>query len=249
MIRKYNYTGRKKIFTKNIRITETITKNSKKFDFSCDFKGMEFPDEAKVFVEPYFKSTFKRFDFGSISRLNSPESLDISDLPSTDQIRYRIKVVDLATKNGLIIGYADVSGELINNENVGKQSILPVDFVDLGKRVWTLEFRSTGPVLAINEKLNNIRDIIRSNDFFFSLVYSEVIKRIAVEITSPSDFDEDELTGWQYEWIMFFRKVLLHLQPLKKDADDETKEEWCNDVADAFARKYFVFDKFNDQKL
>jgi hypothetical protein len=249
MIRKYNYTGRKKILTKRVQITETITSGLKNFNVKCDFKGMEFPDEAKVFVEPYFKSTFKRFDFGTVSRFNLPESLDISDLPTTDQLRYRIKVVDTSYTNGLILGFADVSGELISHEKIGKQSILPVDFVDLGKRIWTLEIRTTGPVLAINEKLTNIREIIRSNDFFFSLVYSEVIKRIAIEITKPQDFDEDELSGWQAEWILFFRQVLFQVQPLKSGADDETKEEWCNDISEAFARKYFVFEKFNDQKL
>ena len=245
MIRRYNYTGRKKLLPQNISISETKKEGKKFIEIKCDLKDLDFPDEAKIFVEPYFKSSFIRFDCGSVARFQPPSNTDVSDLPTTDQLRYRIKIVDTSNKHGLIIGLADIQGTLVNASDTGRQPILPVDFTDLGKRIWTLDFRSTGPVLAVNSSIENIREKVKSDDIFFSLVYPEIIKRIAVEITKTDGFFEDDLTGWQAEWVKFFRQILFQTQVLSSDAGDDVIDDWCNDMSDAFARKYNVIERYN----
>jgi len=249
MIRRYNYTGRRKLLSKKIRIAESIQNGNKSFELKGDLKEMGFPDDAKIYVEPYFKSSFIRYDFGSIARFQHPDNTNVSELPTTDLLHYRIKIVDTTNKLGLILGFADIQGELANNETGGRQAILPVDFVDLGKRIWTLDFRITGPVLEINSLIDNIREKVKSDDIFFSLVYPEIIKRVALEVTRTDGFYEDDLTGWQAEWMRFFTNVLLQTQVLSSDASDDVVDDWCNDIADAFARKYHVFQRYTSQTV
>lgn len=248
MIRRYNYTGRKKVLSKRIKILESRKDGKKSFEIKCDIKDLDFPDEAKIFIEPYFKSSFLRFDFGSVARFQPPLETDVSDLPTTDQLRYRIKIVDNVNKNGLILGFADMQGTLVNDQTGGRQAILPVDFTDLGKRIWTLDLRANGPVLVANSSIDNIREKVKSDDIFFSLVYPEIIKRIALEITKSDGFFEEELSGWQSEWMKFFRQVLMQTNVLNSDANEEIIDDWCNDMSDAFARKYDIIQRYSYQK-
>ncbi|MBN9350062.1 MAG: hypothetical protein J0H55_05190 [Chitinophagaceae bacterium] len=245
MIRRYNYTGRKKLFTEKIKINEVAKNGRKQFQVSFDLKDSGFPDDACIYIEPYFKSSFLRFHFGTIARILLPDTTDVSDLPTTDQLLYRVKIVDEKFKHGLILATADIKGTLTDNPDAGKQSILPVDFVDLGNRVWALDFRINGPVLAVNSLLNkiNIREKIKQEEFF-SLVYPEVIKRIALKLAKTAGFFQDELSGWQSEWLTFFREVLMKAD--KPQNDDDLIEEWCNDMSDAFARKYQVFQLYTE---
>jgi hypothetical protein len=240
MIRRYNYTGRKKLLSGKIRINEWLKKDVKSFGVvECDLKDFNFPDDAKIYIEPYFKSSFLRFDFGTVARFQTPQSTDISDLPTTEQLWYRIKIVDESSKFGLILGTADIQGTLVDSPHGGKQSILPVDFVDLGNRIWALDFRIDRPVLTVNSSLNNIniREKIKQEEFF-SLVYPEVIKRIALELSRSEGFFDEDFSGWQLEWMRFFREVLMQTQ--KPIDDDNSIEDWCNEVSDAFAKKYKV---------
>jgi hypothetical protein len=240
MIRRYNYTGRKKLF--EIRINEWTKKGAKYFEVVCDLRNSGFPDDAKIFVEPYFKSSFLRFDFGTIARFQPPANPEISDLPTTDQLKYRIKIVDENSKHGLILGTADIRGVSIDNPHSGKQSILPVDFVELGNRIWTLEFRADRPVLAVNSLLTDIREKVKHGDFF-TLVYPEVIKLIALKLETEDGFYDEGLSGWQAEWMRYFNEVLRHTQ-LPFQGDEKSVEDWANDISDAFARKYQVIDHY-----
>lgn len=244
MIRRYNYTGRKRLLSEKIKINEWLKKGVKHFEVvQCDLKEFEFHDDARVFIEPYFKSSFLRFDFGTIARFQAPSNTDVSDLPTSDQLWYRIKIVDESSKLGLILGTADIQGTLVDNPHAGKRSILPVDFVELGNRIWALDFRADRPVLSVNSLLDNIniREKIKQEEFF-SLVYPEVIKRIALRVSEADGFFENDLFGWQAEWMIFFKEVLL--QTHMPTNDENSIEDWCNDMSDAFARKYQVIDLY-----
>lgn len=242
MIRRYNYTGRKKL--SEVRINEWTKKGAKYFEVVCDLRNSGFPDNAKIFVEPYFKSSFLRFDFGTIARFQPPANPEISDLPTTDQLKYRIKIVDENSKHGLILGTADIRGVSVDNPHSGKQSILPVDFVELGSRIWTLEFRADRPVLAVNSLLTDfgIREKVKHGDFF-TLVYPEVIKLIALKLETEDGFYDEGLLGWQAEWMRYFKEVLRHTQ-MPVQGDEKSIEEWAHDISDAFARKYQVIEHF-----
>ncbi len=239
MIRKYNYTGRIKIPNENIKIFQRESNGIKKFDCQFNFDGLGLPPNAKVYVEPYFKASFMRFDFGTVSRITQPYITDLVDIPITDRVLYRIKIVDSVTKNGLILGYAD---EIISNSgenNSGYQPLLPVDFNSLGNRIWKIEFREEGPVLSVNtdQKIEKIRELVINDSKFLSFVYPEVIRQIAFHIISNDEIDlTEESDIWQSNWIKYFETELN--MPLPDNYSDyEKQSSWSDDVSDAFCRK------------
>lgn len=242
MIRRYNYTGRKKVLASRVKIEEAITNGIKSFSVTCDFSDLGFPDNARIYIEPFFKSSFLRFDFGTVARMTHPNNTSIDDLPITDNVRYRIKVVDTGLNHGMILGFADIQGSIAQEGNVGRQSILPVDFRELGRRIWTLDFDINGPVLVVNVSLEGAREKVIADNTFFSLVYPEVIKRVAISIIDK-DFDENDVIGWKAEWLRFFKEV-LH-QTFMPDIENKNSiEEWANEISETFARKYKVIERY-----
>lgn len=242
MIRRYNYTGRKKVLASRVTIEESITNSVKSFCVKSDLSGLGFPDNAKIYIEPYFKSSFLRFDFGTVARMTHPSCTDIDELPKTDNVRYRIKIVDTSSNHGMILGFADIQGSLSQQGFAGRQSILPVDFRDLGKRIWTLDFDVNGPVLVVNVLLDNAREKVKTDNTFFCLVYPEVIKRIAIEIVDK-DFDANDLVGWKADWLRFYKEV-LHQTFLPDIEDAQSIEDWASEMSEAFARKYKVIERY-----
>ena len=107
MIRKFNYTGRKRIARSRVSI-EIVpgTNGSASFEASIDLTGVNLPKSANVFVEAYRRSFFKRFSFGTVSQIRSPQDRSLGDLDPKSFAMFRIKVVE-PTGKGRILGVAD----------------------------------------------------------------------------------------------------------------------------------------------
>jgi hypothetical protein len=67
MIRKYNYTGRLKISKDRITINQVSKNGIKSFEAKISIGELGFPNNAHVYIEPYFKSSFMRFSFGTVA--------------------------------------------------------------------------------------------------------------------------------------------------------------------------------------
>ena len=244
MIRKYNYTGRQKISQERILIKQDSAGDVISFEANLKIHDLGLPDYAKVYIEPYFKSSFMRFDFGNVARIQSPVNTQLIDIPITERVLYRLKIVDESNEKGLILGFAD---EIIAKSNINdgnKSPLLPVDFNELNNRIWKLDFRNEGPVLCVNwhGRIDKIGEIVLKDKKFFSLVYPEVIRQIAFTIASDEDFDfNDSGNSWQYKWIKYFKASLgiMHI-PISKEGKDVV--EWSDEVSDSFCKKSKVID-------
>jgi hypothetical protein len=249
MIRKYNYTGRQKISRDRIKILQKEKLGIKSFEVDLSINDLGLPDYAKVYIEPYFKSSSMRFDLGTVARFNRPDNTELIGIPITDKVLYRIKIVDESQKNGLILGYADEIEATVGSHNGGRKPLLTVDFNDLGNRIWKLEFRDEGPVLSVNweGKIEKIREIVSKDKMFLSLVYPEVIRQIAVEISKNEEFDFDEdSTVWQSLWLRFFSQSLgITYIPSKDDPKDLI--DWADNVSNAFCRKNNLINLLTDK--
>ena len=67
MIRRLNYTGRRKIPRENIHITLFRNNGVDEFDAVIRLADLELPDSARLFVEAYHKSDWMRFDYGTLA--------------------------------------------------------------------------------------------------------------------------------------------------------------------------------------
>jgi hypothetical protein len=256
MIRKFNYTGRKKIERNDISIS--LIKDTTPhpyFDLKISANPEDFPDDAELFVEAYDSSSFMRFRCGTLKTPAFPEDRHLTALHSTDAIHFRVKVVDRADQHGKILGIADrLSSVGESPEDTKHQSLLPVTYADLGKEIWKLDFRDIGPVLTVNNKIEavNVTEIVKSSDLFFSLVYPSVLREILVRILVIDDaFEDDEPELWQNLWISFVEnlpdvpKITGTTVFEKRDTDPDFFLKWIDDeVLPAFCKKYQIREKF-----
>jgi hypothetical protein len=204
MIRRLNYTGRKRIARARAAVRLIPAPSGGwAFDVEFDLEGYDFPADANVFVEAYNATSYMRFDFGTVAARRPPPDLRLTEVTSSPLPKFRIKVVD--SRHGLLLGVADKLVPLHSEDALaGKQSLLPVEFRDLGDRIWRLDV-SDWPVLELNRRFADLGEIARSADSFVALVYPEVVRQvlhealIVQEQTDP-DFDEDD---WTSLWLRF----------------------------------------------
>ena len=104
------------------------------------------------------------------------------------------------------------------------------------------------PWLEVNNRIDGIKEIARSDQKFFSLVYPHVIRRILLqgvlleEITDPADAEDD----WRVRWL----KWGIHWHPDKEsppgDGDRDGVLQWIESVAVNFCSQHDARQKFVD---
>ena len=241
MIRRLNYTGRKKISRSHVTV-HLLPAGGGQHAFEADFDlaGYDFPTNASVFIEAYNSASYMRFPFGTIAERRLPRDSRLLEITARPLPKFRLKVVDRTKRLGLLLGVADKLIPLRPQEEVShKQSLLPVDFCDLGEQVWRLEL-SDWTVLELNNRIESIGEAARSGDAFLGLVYPEVVRRILYEIVIEQDqtdpgFDDTE---WTSLWLRYVCSLPGMVEP-PSGASEEARSrraEWIEDGVQAFCR-------------
>jgi hypothetical protein len=236
VIRRLNYTGRRTIPRSRITI-RLITSGVDDPAFSADFdlSNLRFPNEARVYFEAYM-----RFAFGSVAEANVPRDTRLTEITPRPLPKFRLKVVDETDRLGLLLGVADKIIPLRPDEGLEhKQSLLPVDFCDLGERVWRLDL-SDWPVLELNNRIEGIAEAARASGGFLGLLYPEVLRRILHEIVVEREETDPELdeSDWPSLWLRYASSLSGLGEPpssISRDGRDR-REEWVEDAVDAFCR-------------
>lgn len=249
MIRRLNYTGRKKIPRSRVTIrllpaAESLYAFTAEFDLS----GLSFPNDANVFIEAYNIASYMRFPFGTVSQRRDPKDTRLADITARPLAKFRVKVVDQSKRHGLLLGVADKIIPLRPEEDLAnKQSLLPVEFCDLGDRVWRLEL-SDWPVLELNNRIDDVGEAARSGNAFLGLVYPEVVRRILHEIVIGQDqtdlgFDD---TDWTSLWLRYVCSLPGVSEPPSGGSEEARarRVEWIEDAVQAFCRSRQVRHRF-----
>lgn len=248
MIRRLNYTGRKKIARSRItvRLLPALG-NRYTFEIDFDLSGYGFPDDASVFVEAYNSASYMRFTFGTVAQRKDPEDFRLLDVTPRPLPKFRLKVVDRSKRQGLLLGVADKLVPLRPKEDVSnRQSLLPVDFCDLGEAVWRLDL-SDWPVLELNSHIETIGEVARSGDAFLALVYPEVVRRILHEILFEQDAGDVELdeSDWPSLWLRYICSLPGMNPPPEEAGDgDSRRREWIESAVQAFCRSKMARQRF-----
>lgn len=241
MIRRMNYTGRKRIGRSRITV-RLLPAAGGGWAFHADFDLADhgFPPDASVFVEAYNATSYMRFAFGNVGVVTPPLDTRLVDITAGPLPKFRVKVVDTSTRFGLLLGVADKLIPLRPDEELaGRQSLLPVEFRELGNRVWRLDL-SDWPVLELNRRIADLGEVARSADSFSALVYPEVVRRILheavieLECTDPGLDDDD----WPGLWLTYACALPGLSQP-PEGSDERARalqHEWIERAVDAFCR-------------
>jgi hypothetical protein len=241
MIRRLNYTGRKKIARSKVTV-RLLPAGNGHYAFSADFDIGEysFPAEASVFIEAYNSISYMRFPYGLVVQRKEPDDTRLLDLAPRPLPKFRLKVVDQSKSLGLLLGVADKIVPLRPDEDLAtKQSLLPVDYCDLGDQIWRLDV-SDWPVLELNNRIDGIAEIARSEDYFLGLVYPEIVRQILHEIVIEQDvtdlgFDD---TDWTSLWLRYVCSLPGVSEP-PSGASEEARArriEWIEEAVQAFCR-------------
>jgi hypothetical protein len=208
MIRRFNYTRRKRIPLDRISIHVTRTDHMlESFDAVIRLDDMGLPDLAKVYTEIYHRTDLARYDFGTVGNIVRPEDTGLSQLAHHEGLRFRVMVVDESGECGLILAIAD---KVRPSGIVEKRSILPVEFRDLGRQVWKVNYDGDEPVLLLNERIPNIHNLARTDPCFHLYVYPAVIRDIFTHmflVDGLNDLD-GPLMEWHSNWLKFAGRFL-----------------------------------------
>ncbi len=243
MKRTFNYTGRQKIKRERISIN-FIRVNGSVVSFALDrldLDDLNLPSNARVYVEAYYRTELKRFDFGTVSNRSNPPSCDLTDLAYSENLKFRVIVVD--TASGKILAHADgISPEA----SAERKSILPVEFKDLGNEIWRVEYEGDGqaPILCINNRITNIQNIASQDSQFLIYVYPAVIREILTHMVFVDNVDSttEPSTDWHGDWLRFIRQLRVEppetLNKENDNFDNERSLQWINRAVEAFCNTH-----------
>jgi hypothetical protein len=254
MIRRFNYTGRKKIAQVDVPIILVGDGQVKGFQANlgalADAKyGL--PKDARVFVEAYERTAYMRFDFGTTGAITPPtgEERLLSEFQGSSGVRFRVKVVD-CIHDAQLLAEADGILPLTPEESEqNKVPLLPVRPEDLGQEVWRIEFpegMQDRPILLVNINAGDSTAVVRS-PAFMSLAWPAVLRQILTRILivdGQTEMDDEE--DWHCLWLQYARRLLpTHEAPPQ---EEEQRAEWIDGVIEAFCSKLTLLTKYKESE-
>ena len=218
-------------------------------EFKVEFPatGVEFPPEADVYIEPYYRNSTMRFNLGKFQDAPFSFSGRLDEIQS-ETVFFRVKIVDNSEKIGRILGFAD---GISPGADDSRASLLPVTLRDLGDRIWRIDYEGLTPVLEVNNQFRAsiaIGEVIRKEPAFLTLVMPAVLREILTRILLIEEITDLDGEEWQNEWLRFAQAFpgVSVLSRLLSDLDSDTtsREDWIEDVVDAFSRYHHVRAEF-----
>lgn len=237
---RINSTGRRRILREQISVRLDDGGGSKPPTFTADIQlppDLKLDSAAKVYVEPYVKSSSMRFDFGTVGQIVPPSNCVLSEIDAGATILFRVKVVDETEEVGRILASANGIRPEDDADGDDRRPLLPVRSVNLGEEVWQLEIdRDSGPTLVVNSRIPDLIETLKRDAILQGVIYPEVVRRM-VHALFKEGGDHDEDDGWVTDW-----KTWVESQLGREIADGEADEadaveSLANEVTASFATK------------
>lgn len=244
MLRKLNFTERAKIPKTSIRVSlRRDADGVLVFDPQLSLDDVSLVPTARVFIEASYRTSFMRFDCGSVERFVPPADRRLTEIDPTSVVRFRVKVVDNSANDHRIIAVADdivVSEQ--KGENGGRIPLLPVSFTNaLGQQAWRLAFEPNGPVLELNNRIDDVQNVAKNDAGFFALVYPAAVREILTRILLVEGRDaNEEGSEWWHLWLRWARRYST--DPLPRDEDEAGF--WIESVLAGFCGDQRVLDRW-----
>lgn len=243
MIRRFNYTGRRKIPRSRVRILINDEDDRRRFDAEVALDGLDLPPKALLFLEAYHRTAFRRFAFGTVGDPRVPRDRWLDGMPVRKPL-FRVKAVLMQKGIGRIVAAADrVVPQESGRDEDARESLLPVDYEDLGDRIWALDLDSDWPRLLLNQRFEGIREAARSGPELLTLVYPEVFRAVLARALDEDRFDPDaDDDDWGTLWLRFAcRELGRPRPPARRDA---ASVEWIEETVNAFCARSQVASHF-----
>jgi hypothetical protein len=235
--RRINSTGRKKISQDKIdlRILSIVPGEPLRAKIGLDLDSLSLPASAVVSVEAYHRSTAMRFECGTVGTKKIPETLSLNELDQAGGVLFRIKIVDQESQPGKILASADRVRPSIEGERVGRKSIFPVDYRDLGQEVWRVEIDDdAGPTLLLNSKIPALMHRINENPLIAGALLPAAFRLVLEHFAHNPAEDDEGGAGWKADWRRFCSEGL----GVEDDPEDLEDEDAIDVWVDEAVRRY-----------
>ncbi|MCP9448065.1 MAG: hypothetical protein NNA22_10925 [Nitrospira sp.] len=237
--RKINYTGRQRINRSEVRIRlEERPGAVPRFTAHLELSRLKLPDNARVYVEAYYRNSTQRFDFGTVGKLEHPADTSLSEVDLDGSPLFRVKVVDTVNGRAVLLASAERLAALDDDEDKACDALLIVKTRDLGQLTWKTEIRPDNkPVLVLNNRIPDALGKIKSDPLFQGLVLPGALREVLTAIAWDEGSDEgDDEGSWKRQWLEFGEKISS--TPYPDDTDPAEIRDWIGDVAMTFATKH-----------
>jgi hypothetical protein len=242
-ISRLNYTGRKRIGRKDVRITvHESPAGPPSFDADLRLKDYKLPADALVFVEAYRRTLWMRFPFGKVGALVPPADRRLAEFDTADGILFRVRISASADRHGAMLAEADkVPRYRAEEDDENRSPLLPVGSRDLGQEVYRVDY-TAGPMLFISKTLD--KQAVATSPAFRSLVCASAMREILTRILYIEDYpDLDDHGDWKTRWLLFAAN--LHgAGEIPAETDNDAFEDWIESAVAAFARQQHLLDCF-----
>ena len=245
MIHKFNYTGRKKIHRSKVGIALWRNRNGRRvFDVRLQLENLDLPPNARVFVEAYHRTAYRRYDLGTVKDLNLGVDLSLAGISKSAIPIFRIKVVDQTTVHGRILASVDkIRPNIDDHPSAGSRSLLFVEYDDLGSAIWQMDFNGDWPVLRLNHTMNGIGRSDTLNNRFLSLIVPEALRQILHRIIVEDEHtDPDCDDDWPSLWLKLASTLPGMSAPNRLSKAD--RQAWIEKAVAAFCADAGLLEKF-----
>ena len=243
-VRRFNYTGRRRINNLRIRIDKDV----------CNIKELHIPNDALSMFSPedivWLEARrpggldIVRYNLGTVAAPSSANGLDFSML-NCSVPAFIVKVVDGRQPGGRIAGISSDIEIESGDSPCGKSLLgLTVD-QDLKDRAWRLDFGpgNSGPVLVVSGAIPDAHDFAGSK-IFTALVLPEVLKMVLIKILhSEGIFEIGNGEDWQSKWLTAMCRIRIDGSlPEEPEAEDDQAgwqevDEWIEECISCFEEK------------
>lgn len=236
MTTRINYTGRQRLTRDRVSIRARESGDQVLLDGTIDLSGLEFPDDARLVLEAYRRTSYERIDLGTASQLQSQVAERLSLFSSADSILFRVKVVGTGgADHGRLLAVADRLRPESTEEGAGRSPLLPFESSrDLGQELWKLVFYEDGPTVLINVEVEDWKALARSRHFR-GLVLPELARQIARWVAPQWEDAADADDHAAGRWVQFFRSLGVDTPEVSNGEGDN--EGWADEAAAMFARR------------
>lgn len=252
MIRRLNFTGRRKLSRADVTIRLAAGADGRPVvHASFDLASHGLPPASRLFVEAYRQTSWQRFDFGTVAVPGPREAAVLRAFATAQGVKFRVRVVEAEPTGRAprILAHADDLRPASPAKGRGGLSLLPVDWGELTTHTWKLEVdEESGPLLLVSRTLVPDRESFVGSREFVSLVLPSLLATVLSRaLLRAGEVEGDEAEGWAADWLRLARSLPGVGAPPERGrgsalGDDE--EDWVEAAVDAFARNHGVAERF-----
>lgn len=252
MIRRLNFTGRRKLSRGDVTIRLAPGADGRPaVHASFDLARHGLPPTSRLFVEAYRQTSWQRFDFGTVGSPGPRDPAVLRAFATAQGVKFRVRVVeaDPAASAPRILAHVDDLRPAAPPAGRGGLSLLPVDWGELTTHTWKLEVDDeSGPLLLVSRALVSDRESFVGSREFVSLVLPSLLETILSRaLLHASEVEGDDAGGWASDWLRLARSLPgVGAPPVRGrgSASGEDEEDWVERAVEAFARNHGVPERF-----